>query len=184
MRRRALTALILALSLVVLAATAAWAHPGATVFEISVGQPTSIGVLVPADYGQPIIEVDIVDAQGFQLTGGETPGPGWKLTRTGQTLVFTGGSIPVNYPATVFGIDGVATRKGELLFPVTVRSPNGEVMRYLGGPGTADQGAIVYAGVTPANPRPKAFPWLTVAGAVIMGVGAVGLGAMFLRRRA
>ncbi|HEY2429294.1 MAG TPA: hypothetical protein VGI06_10210 [Acidimicrobiales bacterium] len=182
MRRSAVTALILALCLVLLASTPASAHPGATVFEITVGAPTSISILVPADYGQPITEVDIADAPGFELQGGETPGPPWTMARRGETLVFTGGSIPVNDPATLFTVRGVAPVKGELVFAVTTHSPDGTVMHYTGGPGTPDQGAVVYAGITPPFPGHHRFPWTTVAGVVILVAGAAGTGRLLLRR--
>jgi hypothetical protein len=183
MRRPLITALILALWVSFVVSVPAWAHPGATVFEITVGAPTSISVLVPADYGQPIVEVIIHDAPGFELQGGESPGPPWTLSRRGDVLDFTGGSIPINDPATLFTIRGVAPHKGELVFPVTVRSPNGTVMNYFGGPGTTDQGVVVYAGETPASPIHHPFPWLTLAGVVAIVVGVLGTGAILYRRR-
>jgi hypothetical protein len=127
--------------------------------------------------------VDIEDAPGFELQSGETPGPPWVLARHGSTLVFTGGSIPINDPATLFTLRGIARSKGELVFAVTTHSPDGTVMRYAGGPGTRDQGAVVYAGVTPRFPGHHAFPWATAAGGALVAVGLVGTGAILLRRR-
>jgi hypothetical protein len=152
------------------------------VFTIQVGAPTSISILVPADYGKAISEVDITDAPGFTLQAGEPP-PGWTVARQGDTLVFSGGEITLQSEFAVFAIRGVAQGKGELLFPVTTRSPDGSLMRYTGGVGTSDQGAIVYAGVTPHVPSKKGFPWLTVMGGSALGVGVVGTAYLWWRRR-
>jgi hypothetical protein len=183
MRGSALTGLILALWLTVFASTPASAHPGATVFEISVGVPTSISILVPADYGQPITRVDIEDAPTFELQSGEPPGGSWVLQRHGSALVFTGGSIPVNDPATLFTVRGIARSKGELVFAITTYSPDGTIMRYAGGPGARDQGAVVYAGITPRFPGHHRFPWATTAGGALLAIGLIGTGATAVRRR-
>ena len=151
-------------------------------FQIQVGAPTSISILVPADYGKAINEVDITNAAGFTLQGGEPP-PGWTVQRHGDTLVFSGGQITLADEFAVFAIRGTAPGKGELLFPVTTHSPDGSVMRYTGGVGTSDQGAIVYAGITPHVPSKKGFPWLTVAGGVVLAVGVLGTAYLAWRRR-
>jgi hypothetical protein len=182
MRRSALTGFILACLLALLWAGGASAHPGATVFEIQVGPPTSISIIVPADYGRAINEVDITDAPGFTLQSGEPPA-GWKVAFDGDTLVFSGGEITLQDEFAVFTIRGVARAKGELLFAVTTRGPDGSVMHYTGGVGTSDQGAIVYAGVIPHVPSKKGFPWITLLGGSALGVGVVGTGYLLWRRR-
>ena len=183
MRRSAFTGLILACLLTTLWSSAASAHPGATVFTIQVGAPTSISILVPADYGKVIDEVDITDAAGFTLQAGEPPG-GWTVQRDGATLVFSGGRIlPTVDGFAVFAIRGVAPGKGELLFPVTTHSPDGTVMHYAGGVGSPDQAAIVYAGITPHVPSKGGFPWLRVGGGAALGVGVVGTAYLLWRRR-
>jgi hypothetical protein len=182
MRRSALIGLILACLLAVLWSAAASAHPGATVFEIQVGVPTSISIIVPADYGRAINEVDITDAPGFTLQSGEPPA-GWKVAMNGDTLVFSGGEITLQTEFAVFAIRGVAQAKGELLFPVTTRGPDGSVMHYTGGVGTTNQGAIVYAGVTPHVPSKNGFPWITLLGGLAAGVGVAGTGYLLWRRR-
>jgi hypothetical protein len=182
MRRSALTGFILACLLTVLWSSGASAHPGATVFTIQVGAPTSISVIVPADYGKAINEVDITDAPGFTLEAGEPPA-GWHVAQVGNTLVFSGGEITLADEFAVFAVRGVARGKGELLFPVTTHSPDGSVMRYTGGVGTTDQGAIVYAGVTPHVPSKKGFPWLTLLGGLALGIGVIGTAYLAWRRR-
>ena len=188
MRRSALTGLILACLLAGLLSltfgvAAASAHPGATVFTIQVGAPTSISILVPADYGKPITEVDITDPSGFTLDDGEPP-PGWTVRRAGATLVFAGGQIePTVTGFAVFAVRGEAPAKGELLFPITTRSPDGTVMRYDGQVGAPNQGAIVYAGITPHLASRKGFPWLRAAGGGVLAVGLVGTGVLLWRRR-
>jgi len=97
-------------------------------------------------------------------------------------LVFSGGEITLNDEFAVFAIRGTATRKGELLFPITTRDPDGSSMTYDGQPGTRNQGAIVYAGVIPHVPTKKGFP-TQVAGGVVAGIGAVGMVVILLRRR-
>jgi len=181
MRRSAITSAILACLLSVLWSAPASAHPGATVFTIQVKAPTSISILVPADYGKPITEVDVTDAPGFDLIAGEPP-PGWKVVRTGDTLVFSGGVITIADEFAVFAIRGTATTKGELLFPITTRDPDGSSMTYDGQPGTKNQGAIVYAGVVPKLPGAHGFP-TQVAGGVVAGIGVVGTALILLRRR-
>jgi hypothetical protein len=181
MRRSAFTSLILACLIDLLWSTGAAAHPGATVFTIQLGAPTSISILVPADYGKPIDEVDVTNAAGFDLQSAEPP-TGWKLTRNGDTLVFSTGLI-TPYGYAVFAIRGVAPTKGELLFPVTTHSPDGSVMRYDGQPGTKNQGAIVYAGIIPHLPGKGGFPWLKVTGGGVAAVGAGGTALILLRRR-
>ena len=138
-------------------------------------------ILVPADYGKPISRVDVTNAAGFDLQAGEPP-PGWSLTRSGDTLRFSGGPI-APYGYAVFAIRGVAPTKGELLFRVTTTSPDGSVMVYDGPPGSRNQGAIVYAGIAPHLPSNEKFPWVSVAGGVVAGIGAFGTGVILLRRR-
>lgn len=150
-------------------------------FTIQTGATTSISILVPADYGKPITEVDVTDAPGFDLVAGEPP-PGWKVVRHGNMLVFSGGEITLADEFAVFAIRGTATVKGELLFPITTRDPDGSSMTYDGQPGTKNQGAIVYAGVIPHLPTKHGFP-TQVAGGVVAGVGAVGMAVILLRRR-
>ena len=58
----------------------------------------------------------------------------------------------------MFAIRGTATAKGELLFPITTRDPDGSSMTYDGQPGTKNQGAIVYAGVVPHLPDQARLP--------------------------
>ncbi len=151
-------------------------------FTIQVGAPTSISIIVPADYGKAINEVDITNAAGFTLQSGEPPA-GWTVTRQGDTLVFSGGQITLADEFAVFAIRGVARGKGELLFPVTTHSPDGSVMRYSGGVGTRDQGAIVYAGIIPHVPSKKGFPWITLLGGLAIGVGVIGTVYLGWRRR-
>jgi hypothetical protein len=181
MRRSAFTSLILACLIAVLRSSGASAHPGATVFTIQLGAPTSISIVVPADYGQPIDEIDVSNAAGFDLQSAQPPA-GWKLTRTGDTLVFSAGLI-TPYGYAVFAIRGVAPTKGEFLFPVTTHSPDGSVMRYDGQPGTKNQGAIVYAGIIPHLPGKGGFPWLKVTGGGVAAVGVCGTALILLRRR-
>ena len=150
-------------------------------FTIQLGAPTSISILVPADYGKPINEVDVTDAAGFDLLAGEPP-PGWTLLRNGDTLAFSGGPI-TPYGYAVFAVRGSTVTKGELLFQVTTHSPDGSVMRYDGQPGTANQGAIVYAGMTPHLPSKSRFPWLKVSGGAVAAVGVAGTAVILLRRR-
>ena len=127
MRRSALTSLILACLLTLLWSSGAAAHPGATVFTIQLAAPTSISILVPADYGKPIDGVDVTDAPGFDLLLGEPPA-GWKLVRTGDTLAFTGGPI-APYDDAVFAVRGTAPVKGELLFTNQVDADDGRVLQ-------------------------------------------------------
>jgi len=181
MRRSAFTSLILACLLTLLWSSGASAHPGATVFTIQLGAPTSISILVPADYGKPIDEVDVTDAAGFDLLAGEPP-PGWTLLRNANTLVFSGGPI-TPYGYAVFAIRGSTATKGELLFEVTTHSPDRSVMRYDGQPGTTNQGAIVYAGMTPHLPTKSGFPWLKVSGGAVAAVGVAGTAVILVRRR-
>jgi hypothetical protein len=182
MRRSAVTGLILACLLAVLGSSAAAAHPGVTVFTIQVGAPTSISIVVPADYGKAIDRVEITDAPGFELESGQPP-PGWTVTRAGQTLVFSGGRITIAEEFAVFAIRGVAPAKGELLFPITTHSPDGAVMRYDGQVGTPNAGAIVYAGITPHVPVKRGFPWVPLSGGLLLGVGVAGTGYLVWRRR-
>jgi hypothetical protein len=184
MRRSALTGLILACLLAVVPSSGASAHPGATVFTIQVGAPTSISIIVPADYGRAITEVDVTGAAGFDLTAGEPPA-GWTVAQRGQVLVFSGGEIlpSSNSGFAVFAVRGVARGKGELLFPVTTHSPDGTVMRYNGGLGSTNAGAIVFAGITPRVPSKRGFPWLTALGALALGVGVIGTAYLAWRRR-
>jgi uncharacterized protein YcnI len=181
MRRSAFTSLILACLLTLLGSSGASAHPGATVFTIQLGAPTSISILVPADYGKAIDEVEVRNAPGFSLLSGEPPS-GWTLVRAGNTLVFSGGPI-TPYGYAVFAIRGSAPTKGELLFQVTTHSPDGSVMRYDGQPGTTNQGAIVYAGMTPHLPGRSGFPWIRVTAGVVTGAGVAGTALILLRRR-
>jgi hypothetical protein len=183
MRRSALIGLILACLLAGIRSSAASAHPGATVFTIQVGAPTSISIIVPADYGKVINEVDTTNAAGFDLQAGEPP-PGWTVARRGDTLVFSGGQVlPGINGFAVFAIRGVALGKGVLLFPVTTHSPDGSVVRYSGGVGTANQGAVVYAGIVPHVPSKKGFPWITLIGGLAAGVGVTGTAYLLWRRR-
>ena len=161
------------------------AHPGATVFQVGLGVATPIDILVPADYGLPITEVDITAAAGFRLDGGDPPAhSGWRLARSRDTLVFTGDTIPADSPGPLFTVRGAATAKGMLVFPITTHSPDGTVMRYTGGPTSADAGAVVYAGVTPHIPGAgRGFPWKTVGGGLMIGVGVAGTAGLVAQRR-
>ena len=150
-------------------------------FTISLGVPTSISILVPADYGKPIVEVDVTNAPGFDLLSTEPP-TGWKVARHGDSLVFSGGEITLANEYAVFVLRGTPTRKGEFLFPITTRDPDGTSMTYDGQPGTKNQGAIVYAGVVPHLPTKHGFP-VQLAGGVVAGVGAVGTAVILVRRR-
>jgi hypothetical protein len=150
------------------------------VFTIQLGAPTSISIIVPADYGKAISEVDVTNAPGFDLQAGEPP-KGWTVTRAGDSFVFSGGLIALNEFA-VFAIRGVATTKGELLFPVTTHSPDGSVMRYSGQPGSTDAGAIVYAGVVPHLPS-RGVPWGRIGGGAVLGLGVLVTGLIVVRRR-
>ena len=181
-RRSAFTGLILACLLAVLWSVPASAHPGSTVLSINLHASTSIPIVVPADYGKPISEVDIDNAPTFDLQSAEPP-DGWTATRVGNTFEFKGGPITLETEYAVFAIRGVASTKGELLFPITTRSPDGYVMRYTGGRGTTNQGAIVYAGYVPGQPGSKGTPWLKIAGGVIVVVGLVGTIVLIVRRR-
>ncbi len=182
MRRSAFTGLILACLLTLIGSSPASAHPGATLFTIELHASTSIPIIVPADYGKPIDEVDIYDAPGFDLQSAEPPA-GWTVTRTADTFIFRGGPITVDNEFAVFAVRGVATVKGRLLFAVTTHSPDGTVMRYTGGPGTTNQGAIVYAGVVPHQATAGGTSWVRIAGGVVIGVGVVGTLVLAVRRR-
>ncbi len=175
-------ALVATLASVVLVAEPAGAHPGSTAPSIAVGVVTPIGVLVPADYGQPIVEVDIAAAPGFSLVGGEAPS-GWTATRTGSAVVFTGGTIPADNPGLVFTVKGSAPTAGRLVLPVTTHSPSGTVMHYTGGIGSRDAGAVVDAGSAGATRSSGSFPWKGLAGGAVVGVGVVGTAVAMRRRR-
>ena len=182
MRRSAFTGLILACLLAVLWSVPASAHPGSTVLSVDLHVSTSIPIIVPADYGKPINQVDIANAAGFELQSAEAPA-GWTATRVGDTFVFKGGTITLESEYEVFAIRGVATTKGVLLFPVTTHSPDGSIMRYTGGRGTTNQGAIVYAGFVPGQPGTRGTPWLKIVGGVVIVVGLVGTTVLIVRRR-
>jgi hypothetical protein len=182
MRRSAFTGLILACLLAVLWSVPASAHPGSTVLSIELHASTSIPIVVPADYGKPINEVDIANAPGFELQSAEAP-DGWTAMRVGDTFVFKGGPITLETEYAVFAIRGVAGTKGELLFAVTTHSPDGSIMRYTGGRGTTNQGAVVYAGYVPGQPGSRGTPWLKIVGGVIVVVGLVGTAVLIVRRR-
>jgi hypothetical protein len=183
MARSRIIGAILALgAAALLSATPADAHPGATVFEIKVGVVVPIEVLVPADYGKPISEIDISTAPGFRFAGAIAPA-GWQASQTEALVRFTGGVIPAYSPGLVFTLRGSAAGKGELIFPVATHSPDGSVMEYTGGPGSKDAGVVVYAGETPTLPGSKPFPLKAVAGGVVAGVGVVGTGVLVIRRR-
>jgi hypothetical protein len=180
-RRSTVTGFILACLLGLLWSSAASAHPGATVFTIQVGAPTSISIVVPADYGKVIDEVDVQSPATFEQQSAEPP-TGWTVAPRGGALTFTGGQI-APYSYAVLAVRGIARAKGELLFPVTTHSPDGTVMRYDGHLGSTNAGAIVYAGVTPHLPSKGGFPWLTVGGGTAAGVGVAGTALLAWRRR-
>jgi hypothetical protein len=187
MRRARITGAILALGLALLVSVGALpasAHPGAIVFQIKkLGVTTSIPVLVPADYGKDINDIEITAPAAFRLTGG-SPAAGWKLTQTAETLVFTGGLIPANSPGDLFTVTGVALAKGQLIFPVTTKGPDGSVMHYTGGPTSIDAGVVLYAGDSvPSLPGAHKFPVKAVGGGVIVGIGVAGSIVLLLRRR-
>jgi hypothetical protein len=182
MRRSAFTGLILACLLVLIGSSPVSAHPGSTVLTIDLHASTSIPIVVPADYGKPIDEVDIANAAGFDLQSAEPPA-GWTVTRAGDTFVFRGGPITIDNEYAVFAVRGVATVKGRLLFAVTTHSPDGTVMRYTGGPGSTNAGAIVYAGVVPRQPTGGGASWVRIAGGIVIGVGVMGTVVLAVRRR-
>ena len=158
------------------------AHPGTTVYRIGVGTPANIGILVPADYGKPITEVDITAPSGFRLDGGEPP-QGWRMSRSQATLAFTGGTIPADDPGAVFTLQGAARAQGVLIFPITTRSPDGTVMEYRGNPTAADAGAVVYAGRAPGIPGASGPRWKAIGGGALVAIGVVGTTVLVLRRR-
>jgi hypothetical protein len=171
-------ALILAPTLVLLGGSPAAAHPGADVFEITVGVPTSIGMLVPADYGKPIVRVEVDAAAGFDLRGGEGPDGSWTAAvRPGQ-VTFSGGTIGVNDEAPLFSITGEAPHKATLVFPVTVWSPDGTVMRY-------PRAVVVYAGFTPrqGGVAGGGIDWTAAGGGALAVVGIAGSVVLTIRRR-
>ena len=154
----------------------AGAHPGATVFKVTVGRTGPVFVLVPADYGRAIDRIDITTPPAFRLDGGVAPS-GWQVARSAATLTFTGGVIQPNL-FELLTINGAAIARGQLIFPITTHSPDGTVMRYAGGPGAKDVGVVLYADVSPSS-----FPWKTVGGAAVLALGAGGTLTVIWRRR-
>ena len=181
MRRMVSTGIILAWLLAAVGSSPASAHPGATAFTIQVGAPTSVSILVPADYGKPIDRVEVTIAAGFDLEVAEPPA-GWHANQNGTTVVFSGGLIPPNQ-FVVVALRGVAPHKAELVFPITTGSPDGSVTRYTGGLGTTNQAAIIYAGFTPKQPHSGGTSWIRISGAGLLVVGVGGTAALALRRR-
>jgi hypothetical protein len=181
MRRTVSTGVILACLFWMLGSSPAWAHPGATAFTIQVGAPTSVSILVPADYGKPIDRIAVTVPAGFELQAAEPPA-GWHASQSGPTVVFSGGVIPANQFAVV-ALRGVAPHKATLVFPITTGSPDGSETRYTGGLGTPNQAAIIYAGFTPKQPHGGGVPWTPVAAAALLAVGIGGTAALTVRRR-
>jgi hypothetical protein len=177
MRRILLPTALLTTLLTVLTVAPAAAHPVANTYRIAVGVRTSVPILVPADYGKPIGEVDVLAPSGFRIDAAEPPG-GWQLVTHGQSVTFTGGPMPAYFVGLVFTVSGTATGSGRLSFEVTTKSPDGTVMQY-GDYGNGGPGPVVYAGSAQRSGG-SSVPWKPLGGVALV---AIGLGGTVIVRR-
>lgn len=176
--RRALA--VLALVGPLLAVVPASAHSCAAPVQVPVGERVSVTVGVAAE-AVAVTGVDVSVPEGFRLLG-VVEAPGWRIERQGSTVRLRDGEV-APFGCAYLTLEGVAPRKGRLLFPLTVHGADGSTLRYegaeLGDPGA---GQLVFAGVEPDRPDTSgASPW-EAAGWALVALGLVGAAALALRR--
>lgn len=121
MRRSRLLLVLCACSALTLAfAGAAWAHVEVSPGQVPAGVTETFTVEVPTEKEVPTTGVRLELPEGFEATGAEAPS-GWRSEVQGNSLVWTGGEIPVadseefSFEATVpeeagsFALDAIQT---------------------------------------------------------------------------
>jgi hypothetical protein len=176
--RRALA--VLALLGPVLAVVPASAHSCAAPVQVPVGERVSVTVGVTAE-AVAVTGVDVSVPDDFRLLG-VVEAPGWRIERRGSTVRLRDGEV-APFGCAYLALEGVAGRKGRLVFPLTVHGADGSTLRYesaeLGDPGA---GQLVFAGVERPSPDTGGVsPW-KAAGWALVTLGLVGAAALALRR--
>lgn len=117
----------LAISLAAASEQPAAAHFCATPVYAEPGRTSTIAVAVAAE-DSVAVEVAISAPAGFRLADPPQT-DGWSGSVDGRTARFTGGSIQPR-SCEYFRLRGVAARRGNLVFPITVTDRSGQVRTY------------------------------------------------------
>lgn len=152
----------------------------ATPVAVDVGKRVTVVVGVVAEQ-TAVTGVDIEVPADFRLRS-VRPTPGWTAGGTETDVELRGGPIPP-FGCGYFTLEGTATERGVLAFPLVVHNDDGTTKRLAGRePGTAESAQLVYAGVTPGEDD-GSVPVGTVVGAGLVGMGLAGAAVLFVRRR-
>jgi uncharacterized protein YcnI len=111
-------------------ASSASAHISVVPTQVKEGALVDVTFSAPnADDPNGISQVTITPPAGFVLDDGEAK-PGWTQTRTGSSLTWAGGNIPLRQYAT-FALRGtVPPRSGTIVFDVRVADHTGKAITY------------------------------------------------------
>lgn len=171
--------------LVALAALAtpapAGAHACAAPVQVPVGERASVTVGVAAE-AVAVTGVDVGVPEGFRLTG-VPEAPGWRVERDGSTVRFREGEV-APFGCAYLTLEGVAERKGQLLFPLVVHTADGQALRYESAePGDPQAAQLVVAGVDPGGAEGAGTRLWRMAGWALVVLGLVGAAAAYALRR-
>ena len=118
-RRRLAAALAAAATVAGLAAAPALAHVGVTPTEVQPGQATTLTFTAPGERAVPAVALSVTVPQAARLASAEAV-PGWKTEISGNTVVWSGGSIGQGTYAVFTAIVGMPDAEGPVPFRATL----------------------------------------------------------------
>jgi hypothetical protein len=171
---------------VAVGAAPAGAHICQVPVQIPVGQPATAAIGVTVE-NATVTDVEVGLPAGLRLDR-VYPKAGWKATRSGSTVHYTGGII-ASFTCEYFSLGVTATTKGAFGITVVQRTATGTVVaRSIPDPTSPNSQVLdqfVYAGVEPPKrPSTSSGPSVaTIGGIALVGFGIVMFAGLWLRAR-
>jgi hypothetical protein len=152
---------------------------------VPVDRRATVTVGVPAEERE-VVRVDVGLPEQFRLDD-VVASQYWTGRRAGESVRFEGGPL-APYSCVYFSLNGTATDRGKLVFPLTVHLKDGGTERLTGEKINDPRGAqLVFAGTQPRQSDYFGVDGggtdLGVIGAVLVTIGVVGIAAAVLLRR-
>jgi hypothetical protein len=163
---------ILALSLPlapIARARPAAAHVCALPAQVAVGRPATVSVGIGAE-AHAVTAVELGIPTGFRVTG--AGGQGWRSEVEGEVVRFDGNRVEP-FSCGYVTVEGVAEQRARLVFPLTLRTAEGDTVTYdRPEPYREDGAQLVYAGLDlPTPPGSDGVGPLEIVSLALSGAG-------------
>lgn len=142
MHKNCLRILLLCTLLTLAVCFPAWAHVEISPDTVTGGQPRVFTIEVPTEKEEPTTRIELRVPESFEVSGVESP-TGWQGEIRGNTLVWSGGEIPVAQ-SEEFTFRGRAPEgAGEFAFVATQEYRDGSVVKWDGKAGSETPAPVV-----------------------------------------